>query len=177
MSWLCRRPVNIFLTKKHLDETSREMNSTKMLEANFEIMQQQITVHCDCDHGDWWLCECDLEPLDQMEALDLTEIVRIWTNGGILSPKSLEDLHDWILHSLSDPDNELTDPEYEMDWDNWDIANRKILIGCDSFGVPQYQNFSVSVRGYLFHIHELEVIRPHIVDFLVNRNPVIVYNQ
>ncbi|AAV50314.1 hypothetical protein [Acanthamoeba castellanii mimivirus] len=174
MSWLCQKSINVFLSEEYLDKVSRYMNADKLLEENFEITQQQITVHCDCDHGDWQFCECDLEPLDQMEALDLTDIVRIWTNGGILSPKSLENLHDWIWYRINDPDNDPTDPEYELDWDN---ANRKILIDCDSFGVPQYQNFSVSVRGYLFHIHELEVIRPHIVDFLVHRKPVIVYYQ
>ncbi|BCS83745.1 hypothetical protein QLL95_gp0378 [Cotonvirus japonicus] len=172
MSWLCQREINVFLTKEHLDKVSQEMNAEKMLEEGFEILQQQNTINCDCDLGDWQFCECDLEPLDQVEALDLTEIVRIWTNGGILSTKSLGDLHDWIWFGLNDPDNEPSDPEYELNWDN---AKRKILITCDSSGIFQYQNYSVSVRGYLFHTHELEAIKSYIVDFLVSRRPVITY--
>lgn len=171
-SWLCASNQNNRISESVLTE------KIKTLDVNTsDLIAQAIVINCKCE-SNWetaGVCICDTIPLDrvecidQVECLDFAKIVRELTGGGIISTASVRDMYDHISYMLFDEDTFV----FPVEW-KYTGANRYILVpgGFNDCGL-QTQN----IRGFCFYPDELTFIKPLIVTYLCDRNPVIFFSD
>ncbi|AZL89836.1 hypothetical protein QKC54_gp0071 [Megavirus baoshan] len=171
-SWLCASNQNNRINESVLTDKIKTLNVNTS-----DLIAQAIVITCECK-SNWdtaGVCICDTIPLDQVECvdqvecLDFVKIVRELTDGGIISIESVRDMYDYISYMLFDEDTFVFPPEWK-----YTGAGRDILV---SGSFNDYGLQSRNIRGFCFYSDELTFIKPLIVTYLCDRNPVIFFSD
>ncbi|QGR53582.1 hypothetical protein [Moumouvirus maliensis] len=135
------------------------------------LTTKAIIIDCHCGNNLYLnnTCVCstitveELEYFEQVECLDFSKIILELT-GGIISSESLCDMYHYISLMLADENSY----DFPSDWD-FTFTNRHILIPRLFSG-----DFEINlVKGYCFFPDEFTFIKPLIIKFLCEKNPII----
>ncbi|AVL94442.1 hypothetical protein ma55 [Moumouvirus australiensis] len=138
-----------------------------------DLTTNAIVIDCKCENNLYLnnICICstitvkEFEYFEQVECLDFAKIILELT-GGIISSKSLCDMYNYISLMLADENSY----DFPSNWD-FTFTNRHILI-------PRLLNTDSEinlVKGYCFFPDEFTFIKPLIIKFLCEKNPIIVF--
>uniref|UniRef100_A0A6G6ADK0 Uncharacterized protein n=1 Tax=Borely moumouvirus TaxID=2712067 RepID=A0A6G6ADK0_9VIRU len=150
--------------------------TTKIQSLDFyitDLTTKAIVIDCQCENNLYLnnVCVCNTKTFDelkyfeQVECLDFAKIILELT-GGTISSKSLCDMYDYISLMLADENSY----DFPPDWD-FTFTNRHVLI-------PRLLSNDSEinlVKGYCFFPDEFTFIKPLIIKFLCEKNPIIFF--